>query len=91
MGDAVRITDGFQSSKARGKAKDDGTGSAVPLVGRRFVVFVLGGITYAELRSMHEVGRTLGREIILGATAMITPRAYLLALKHMKKLHSVVV
>lgn len=40
---------------------------------------------------MHEVGRTLGREIILGATAMITPRAYLLALKHMKKLHSVVV
>lgn len=43
MGDAVRITDGFQSSKARGKAKDDGTGSAVPLVGRRFVVFVLGG------------------------------------------------
>ena len=41
---------------------------------------------YSNLRSIHEVGRALGREIIVGTTAMLTPQAYLLGLKQMKGL-----
>ena len=54
--------------------------------GRRPIVFVLGGLTYSELRSMHELSRSLGREIIVGSTDMLTPQGFILALKEMKQL-----
>lgn len=54
--------------------------------GRRTIVFVLGGLTYSELRSMHELSRSLGREIIVGSTDMLTPQGFILALKEMKQL-----
>jgi len=58
----------------------------VPATGKRLIVIVIGGLAYSELRALHEVGRALGREIIIGTTAMLTPQAYLLGLKQMKQL-----
>lgn len=49
------------------------------------------GLTHAELRSMHEVARSTGRDIIAGSTAMVTPRTYLLGLRQLKKLDRSVV
>ena len=42
--------------------------------GRRLVVFVAGGVTYAEARELHELGREMGCDVMLGATALLTPQ-----------------
>jgi len=67
-----------------------GGGGGVPATGRRLIVIMLGGASYSELRSMHELSRAHGREILFGATAMLTPQTYLLALKDMKQLEALV-
>ena len=54
--------------------------------GRRLIVFMLGGLSHSELRSMHEVAKATGREIIVGTTDMLTPQGFILALKEMKQL-----
>lgn len=71
-----------------GKTKSEGSESPseVPAPGRRLIVVVLGGMSYSELRAMHEVGRAYGREIMVGTTSMLTPRGYLVALKQLKQL-----
>ena len=69
------------SARAKSKA-----GGLVPATGRRLIVFVLGGMTFSELRAVHEVSRSTGREILVGATAMLTPQTYLVALRAMKQL-----
>lgn len=45
-------------------------------VSQRFLVFVIGGITYSELRAGVEVARTLpkGSEVFVGGTAVLTPK-----------------
>lgn len=42
-------------------------------------------MSYSELRSVHEVTRSTGRDIIAGTTCMLTPQQFLLALKKMKQ------
>ena len=72
----------------KGKAGGGAAGGSgdVAATGRRLIVFVLGGLCYSELRSMHELARQHNREIIVGTTAMLTPQAYILGLKQMKQL-----
>lgn len=60
----------------------------VPATGKRLVVFVLGGMSYSELKSMHQVGRALGRDIIVGTTAMLTPQGLILGLKAIKQVRA---
>ena len=59
---------------------------ASELPGRRLIVFVCGGLSYSELRAMHEVAAETGRDIIIGTTAMLTPKRFLLGLKNLKQL-----
>ena len=54
--------------------------------GQKLVVFVLGGLSYSELRAVHEVGAATGREVIVGSTSMLTPQSFLTGLKQLKKL-----
>jgi syntaxin-binding protein 1 len=82
---AVAGSDSARKGKGKGSTAGSG-GDAVAAGGRRLLVFVLGGLSYSELRGVHEVGRALGREIIVGSTSMLTPQTYLLALKQMKQL-----
>ncbi|EOD21796.1 Sec1, SM superfamily protein [Emiliania huxleyi CCMP1516] len=56
--------------------------------GRRLVVFVAGGVTYAEARELHELGREMGCDVMLGATALLTPQRYVMELKELKALES---
>ena len=80
--------DGGRTARAKGKASGGGA-AEVPASGRRLIVFVIGGMSYSELRCVHEVGRALNREILAGATSMLTPQTFLLALKQMKQLEPV--
>ena len=77
--DAVEMED-IDDDQHKGAIKGEAS------TGRRTIVFVLGGLTYSELRSMHELSRSLGREIIVGSTDMLTPQGFILALKEMKQL-----
>lgn len=40
-------------------------------------IYVLGGITYSEMRSMYELSSLLGREIYIGSDAILTPEKFL--------------
>jgi len=58
-------------------AADPAAHSTAPGVTRRVLVFVLGGITYSELRAVAELKRELpaaGLEVVLGGTSLLTAR-----------------
>merc|ERR1712039_722472 len=52
-------------------------------VTQRIVVFVLGGITHSELRAAAEACQSLpsGSEVLLGGTAVLTPRKFMHAFR----------
>ncbi|KAJ2524851.1 syntaxin binding protein 1, partial [Coemansia sp. RSA 1935] len=41
------------------------------------VVYIAGGVTLAEMRSVYELADTLKRDIYIGSTHVITPRGFL--------------
>ncbi|KAJ1929539.1 syntaxin binding protein 1 [Tieghemiomyces parasiticus] len=45
--------------------------------GGRVVVFVVGGITYSEMRSVYELSSAFGWDVFLGSTHVFTPREFL--------------
>lgn len=45
--------------------------------GRRLFAFVIGGLTYSEMRVAHKLSARLGRDIILGGTSVETPSKFL--------------
>jgi len=45
-------------------------------------------VTYAEARELHELGREMGCDVMLGATALLTPQRYVMELKELKALES---
>jgi len=52
-------------------------------VTRRVLVFVLGGVTYSELRAVAELKRELpaGLEVVLGGTSILTARRLINSLR----------
>jgi len=78
--------DATDATKKATKAKGTSSELEVPATGKRLVVFVLGGMSYSELKSMHQVKRALGHEILIGTTAMLTPQGLILGLKAIKQL-----
>ncbi|KAG0032959.1 vacuolar sorting protein VPS33/slp1 [Podila clonocystis] len=51
--------------------------------GSRLMVFIAGGVTYSEIRAMHELCQSMGRDIIIGSTHIITPRQFIYSLRHL--------
>lgn len=49
----------------------------------RIIIFVLGGITQSEIRSVYELSTDLHREIFIGSTHIITPKSYLEEITHL--------
>lgn len=84
----IESPSGAAASAGAGGRKGSSKASAEVASGRRTIVFVLGGLTHSELRSMQELARTTNREIIVGSTAMLTPQGFILALKDMKQLET---
>ena len=42
-------------------------------LGRRLIVFVVGGVTRGEAREAYELSRVLGRDVLVGGTEMLKP------------------
>ncbi|GJJ76041.1 hypothetical protein EMPS_08400 [Entomortierella parvispora] len=51
--------------------------------GSRLYVFIAGGVTHSEIRAMHELCHSHGRDIIVGSTHILTPRQFVLNLRHL--------
>ncbi|KAJ2472624.1 syntaxin binding protein 1 [Coemansia sp. RSA 2322] len=43
----------------------------------RVILFVIGGVTYSEVRAAEEISAKYGREVIVGSTHMVEPSSYL--------------
>ncbi|KAJ2124277.1 syntaxin binding protein 1 [Coemansia sp. RSA 720] len=43
----------------------------------RVILFVIGGVTFSEIRAAEEISRKHGREVIIGSTHMIEPEDFL--------------
>jgi hypothetical protein len=41
--------------------------------GPRVVLFVIGGISWSEIRACHRISKELNREIVIGSTRILTP------------------
>eukprot|EP01027_Heterolobosea_sp_BB2_P007880 GEZU01011698.1.p1 GENE.GEZU01011698.1~~GEZU01011698.1.p1 ORF type:complete len:640 (-),score=194.46 GEZU01011698.1:182-2101(-) len=71
----------------RGDKGDKDSKSKAPEIqtkGPRLIIFMLGGATYSETRSAYELTKELKREVIIGATSLLTPATFLKKLSTLK-------
>ncbi|CAK4294549.1 unnamed protein product [Aphanomyces euteiches] len=60
-----------------GRGTDSPTASGDGFVGEKLIVFIAGGATYSELRSVYELREQEKRDVILGATSFLRPKTFL--------------
>nr|KAJ3420001.1 vacuolar sorting protein VPS33/slp1 [Polyrhizophydium stewartii] len=53
--------------------------------GPRIILFVLGGITYSEMRAVYELRKDLRRDVIIGSTHIWQPDGFVEALKDLHR------
>jgi len=54
--------------------------------GGRFIIFIAGGMTYAEMRSVYELTQKYSREVLVGSTNILSPIAFIEGLRSLKKI-----
>jgi len=64
------------SRKKQAKGKEKGE-EAVEQRGPRVIVFIIGGTTWSEVRTVYEMTKLEGREFVLGSTHILTPNKLL--------------
>lgn len=50
--------------------------SSCPLCIGRSIIFVAGGVSFAEMRNAYEVMEQHKKEVVIGGTSFLTPNAY---------------
>ncbi|KAG0265986.1 vacuolar sorting protein VPS33/slp1 [Mortierella polycephala] len=79
-------TDSAESTRSLRKTPQPTWEKKKPNVkGSRLLVFIAGGVTYSEIRAMHELCHELGRDIIIGSTHIITPEPFMHSLRHLAR------
>jgi len=58
----------------------------VQKTGPTIIVFVIGGMTYSEMRAAYEAAQSSSYEVVIGSTNIITPTEFLGQLKELKPL-----
>ena len=58
-------------------ASSSGAGGPIAFTGARHLVFMVGGLCYAEMRVAREVMEQTSREIILGSTSFVSANDFL--------------
>jgi syntaxin-binding protein 1 len=54
---------------------------------RRLVIFILGPISYTEVRAAHELSKALGRDVFVGGTSLAPPEEFVAKLKALRSAH----
>ena len=66
------------SNSARPTWHRSGTGQPTTRAGPRIIIFIIGGVTYSEIRSAYEVTVANKKwEVIIGADQILTPKLFL--------------
>jgi syntaxin-binding protein 1 len=60
-------------------------GGATYISGPRIIVFIVGGASYAELRTCRDITDQEGREVIVGSTALLSPQEFIEDLKKLQQ------
>jgi len=76
---------GQEKEKGKRKSEKNGTSSGIP----KIMVFIAGGMTLSEMRSVYEIAEKHNRDIIIGSTHIITPTDYINSLRNLMKVESV--
>ncbi|KAI9189265.1 syntaxin binding protein 1 [Blastocladiella emersonii ATCC 22665] len=75
----------WQQKKSGGAGAGGDAAAAGPPKGGRLIVFVLGGMTYSEIRSVYEVAAAMNKEVIIGSTHIVTPTKFVDDLKNLRR------
>ncbi|KAF9116316.1 vacuolar sorting protein VPS33/slp1 [Mortierella sp. AM989] len=73
--------DTFESTKSLRKTPQPTWEKKPNVKGSRLIVFIAGGVTYSEIRDMYELCHTMGRDIFIGSTHIITPKEFVHSLR----------
>ncbi|KAJ8327543.1 hypothetical protein BDV3_003364 [Batrachochytrium dendrobatidis] len=73
--------DSLNSGNDKNRHSDGSDKSDLRRNGPRIILFSLGGLTYSELRSAHEITRDSLREVFLGSTYLYNPAQFVDILK----------
>lgn len=46
-------------------------------IGEKTIVYILGGVTHAEIKAVYDISKKYKRDIIIGSTAIITPNTFI--------------
>jgi syntaxin-binding protein 1 len=79
-GKEVKSLKKSQPAWAKGKEKQETT-----LSGPRVIVFVIGGVTFSEIRAMGELMEAHHREIIIGSNRLLRPHEFIEDLKALQR------
>lgn len=77
------LSKAFRRGDMGSRSSDDSTSEDFNLQQRTadpdhlYVVFVLGGVTYSEVRAMYEVCAKRGANVVIGGSDMITPTSFI--------------
>ncbi|KAJ9075040.1 syntaxin binding protein 1 [Entomophthora muscae] len=52
--------------------------------GGRILVFIAGGLTYSEIRSVYEISKVIKRDVLIGTTHILCPKDFLASLREIK-------
>ncbi|KAG2192973.1 hypothetical protein INT46_004221 [Mucor plumbeus] len=72
--EAVKEVPKLRVYKTQWHKKSTGANAVVkPPSGPPIIIFIVGGMTYSEIRSAYEIAETFDREVYIGSTHIITP------------------
>eukprot|EP00968_Pinguiococcus_pyrenoidosus_P001811 scaffold90_cov264-Pinguiococcus_pyrenoidosus.AAC.5 len=64
-------------SNETGVARRDSASLKTEFTTNRLIIFVAGGVSYAEMQQLHELGLQHNLDVVLGSTDVLTPLQYL--------------
>eukprot|EP00127_Corallochytrium_limacisporum_P003433 Clim_evm61s149 gene=Clim_evmTU61s149 len=83
---SARSRPGWAQKKAAGSSAKSAAPAAAPQAkGKKVVVFVIGGISYSEMRCAYEVSKARNADVFIGGTAVLKPEQMLADLKDLGK------
>ncbi|OZJ04359.1 hypothetical protein BZG36_03209 [Bifiguratus adelaidae] len=80
--DAAKIPVSLRSTKPKWGQK---AGASGPRMGAKVIVFVIGGMSFSEIRSVYEIANAQNRDVYIGSSHIVTPTHFMEDMKDLRK------